>query len=153
MGGTLGKNSPPRLMLPAKITSSTNTYTLYALVDSGAEQSFMDSNLATQLDIATEALPHALHVSALSSQRLPDIRQITEPVTLTLSGEHLESISVFVFNAPQTPLVLGHSWLIQHNPLINWKRGGVSEWGGGVSHVLSKIRHTTQIRSLSVPLF
>lgn len=52
----LSKNSPPRLMLTAKMIIWTETHSLAVLIDLGAEQSFMDTN------ISTEALPHALCV-------------------------------------------------------------------------------------------
>lgn len=99
------------------------------LIDSGAEQNFIDSELAKQLYVTVESLPHALRVTALSGQRLPDITHITEPLTLTLSGNHSEEISFFVFHSTQTPLVLGHPWLQQHNPTINWQKGGITGWG------------------------
>ncbi|KAL3969834.1 glutaminyl-tRNA synthetase [Sarotherodon galilaeus] len=105
------------------------THSLSALIDSGAEQNLIDSNLAKRLNLVSEPLPHPLHVSALSGQRLPDITHVTEPVTLTLSGNHSETISLFVFPAPRAPLVLGHPWLQRHNPRIDWKRGCVSGWG------------------------
>lgn len=40
-----------------------------------------------------------------------------------------EEICFFVFKATRTPLVLGHPWLRQHNPSINWLKGCVTGWG------------------------
>lgn len=56
------KNFPPCLMLTAKLIIWTETHFLAVLIDLGAEQSFMDTKLAHQLNISTEALPHALCV-------------------------------------------------------------------------------------------
>lgn len=104
MGDLSGKHSLPRLMLPIKLTIQTMTHPLSALIDSGAEQSFIDSSLATRLNITTTVLPNPLRVSALSGQRLPDITHVTEPLSLTLSGNHTERISFFVFKAPSLRL-------------------------------------------------
>lgn len=76
------------------------------LIDSGAEQSFMDASLALKLKIYTQALPHSLQVTALDGQRLPDITHVTEPVSLTLSGNHTELLQFYVFN-PLEPIGAG----------------------------------------------
>lgn len=106
-------------MLPIKLTVRS----VSTLVDSGAEQNFIDSSLASKLNIEVKLLPDPLCVSALSGQRLADITYITEPLSLTLSGNHTERQCFFVFLAPLTPLVLGQSWLLQHNPQIDWRKG------------------------------
>lgn len=101
----------------------------------------MDTELAHQLNIATETLPHAIHVSALSGQCLPAISH----VTLALSGENL----LFVLKAPEMPLGLSHPWLQQHNPQINWKKGFMSGWGEECH--MNCLRSTTPLNSASNP--
>lgn len=115
-------------MLPGKLTVRSVAHSLSALVDSGAERNFIDSSLASKLNIEVKLLPDPLHVSALSGQCLPDITHVTEPLSLTLSCNHTEKLCFFVFLAPLTPLVLGHSWLLQHNPQIDWRRERVMGW-------------------------
>lgn len=34
-----------------------------------------------------------------------------------------------MIETPQLPLILGHPWLEEHNPQINWRLGKVSSWG------------------------
>lgn len=72
-------------MIAAKVAVNSVSHPLPALIDSGAEQSFIDASLARRLNINIEALPHTLQVTALSGQRLPDITYIMEPGSLTLS--------------------------------------------------------------------
>lgn len=72
--------SPPRLMLAAKLTVHSVSYQLHALIDSVAEQNFIDASVA-----------YSLQFTALSGQRLPEITHITEPISLTLSGNHSET--------------------------------------------------------------
>lgn len=131
MGELSQDESPPRLTLSAKISVPSESHSLSVLIDSGAEQSLIDSDLVQQLGLKTEPLPHALRVTALSGQRLPDITHITESLILTLSSNHSEEICFFVFKATRTPLVLGHPWLQRHNPHINWQQGCITGWGEG----------------------
>lgn len=128
--GSLSQDkSLPCLMLPAKVSIHSKCHSLWVLIDSGAEQNFIHSELAHQLQLTQELLPHTLRVTALSGQRLPDITHVTEPVILTLSGNHSEEICFLVFEATQTPLVLWHPWLQKHNPCINWHKGCIKGWG------------------------
>lgn len=138
-----GHKSLPRLMLPAKVSVNTKCHSLSVLIDSGAEQNFIDSELAHRLQLAQEPLPHALHVTALSGQHLSDITHVTEPVVLTLSGNHSEDICFFVFKATQTLLVFGHPWLQQHNPSLNWYKVCITGWGEEC--------HMTCLKSSSLP--
>ncbi|KAL4009381.1 hypothetical protein ACER0C_003233 [Sarotherodon galilaeus] len=116
-------------MIAAKLTVRLKTHSLDALIDSGAEQNIIDASLALKLGFIMEPLSHSLQVTALSGQRLPDITHVTEPVSLTLSGNHVETIQLYVFKAPLTPLVLGYPWLCLHNPVIDWRKESISGWG------------------------
>lgn len=129
VGDLSSNNFPPLLMLPVKLMIGTITHTLSALIDSGAEQNFIDASLAAKIHVPTEALLKPLRVSALSGQRLPDITHVTGPLTLVFSGNHSERSHFFVFKAPLTPLVLGYPWLQLHNRQIDWKKGKVLGWG------------------------
>lgn len=53
-----GKSNPPLLllMIPAKLAVNTSSRSLSALIDSGAEQSFIDHSLAQSLEILLEPL-------------------------------------------------------------------------------------------------
>lgn len=90
MGGLSQDKSPPLLMLSAKLSVNTKCHILSVMIDSRVEKNFIDSELAHRLQLAQDPLPHALHVTALSGQRLPNITHVTEPVILTLSGNHSE---------------------------------------------------------------
>ncbi len=53
---------------------------------------------------------------------------VTKFVTLTLSGNHAEEIRFLLINSPTAPVVLGHTWLVKHNPHIDWARSSVLAW-------------------------
>ncbi len=52
----------------------------------------------------------------------------TVPISLVTSGNHSETITFLVTHSPLAPVVLGHPWLTQHNPRVDWGRNTVSEW-------------------------
>ncbi|KAL0150082.1 hypothetical protein M9458_054741, partial [Cirrhinus mrigala] len=99
-----------------------------ALVDSGVEGNFMDFDFAHRLHIPVVPLTHKITVNALNGQALPDITHTTGPVTLITSGNHLESITLLLTPSPLAPIVLGHPWLVQHNPRVDWGHNSVSAW-------------------------
>lgn len=59
---------------------------------------------------------------------LPDITHRTQPITLSLSGNHVEKTSMFLFNAPSATLVPGFPWLNTHNPNIDWFKCCIPRW-------------------------
>ncbi|KAM9400460.1 uncharacterized protein ACWYII_030383 [Salvelinus alpinus] len=82
-----------------------------ALIDSGAEGCFMDEAWARKHDIPLRELGRITPMFALDGSSLPSIRYETLPLTLTVSGNHSETISFLIFCSPVTPVVLGHPWL------------------------------------------
>uniref|UniRef100_A0A3B4GQD0 Gypsy retrotransposon integrase-like protein 1 n=1 Tax=Pundamilia nyererei TaxID=303518 RepID=A0A3B4GQD0_9CICH len=123
-------NSVPHLSCPAKLIFHSLTHPCSALIDSGAEQSFLDESLAHKLAIPIVPLPEPLWVSALDGSPLTTVTHRTRTITLTLSGNHSEHLSLFLFKSPDAPLVLGYPWLQQHNPQIDWAAGRISGWSG-----------------------
>ncbi|KAK7918601.1 hypothetical protein WMY93_009885 [Mugilogobius chulae] len=101
---------------------------LLALIDSGAEENFLDQRVAEQAGIKLEALRSPVTTLALDGRLLAYVTHRSEPVTLILSGNHREEIKFNILSAPSTPLILGHPWLVKHNPVIDWKAGRVSSW-------------------------
>ncbi len=99
-----------------------------ALLDSGAEGNLLDISLAQLLHIPLVSLRHKISVSALNGQSLPEISLSTVPITLVTSGNHSETITFLVTHSPLAPVVLGHPWLTQNNPRVDWGRNTVSEW-------------------------
>ncbi|XP_073714245.1 uncharacterized protein [Misgurnus anguillicaudatus] len=118
------KTSSTSTLLPVRLRWSTHTLDQHALVDSGAEGSFMDFNFACKTKIPLTSLKHPIAPFALDGHKFPVITQTTIPVSLITSGNHTE-ISFLITDSPQTPIVLGHTWLHKHNPRIDWRLGSV----------------------------
>ncbi len=85
-------------------------------------------SLTQLLHIPMVSLRHKISVSALNGQSLPEISLSTIPITLITSGNHSETITFLITNSPLAPVVLGHPWLTQHNPRVDWGRNTISEW-------------------------
>lgn len=99
-----------------------------ALIDSGAEESFIDTNLVEQMQIPTEALPSPLKAQGLNGRHLGQVQHRTIPVTLVLAGNHHETVSLHLMNNSFSPIVLGLPWLRRHNPHIDWSLMKVLSW-------------------------
>jgi len=117
-----------RFLIPDRLCSNSQTLPLSALIDSGAEDSFVDCELAKQLGLHLETLLEPLTAYALNGKSISKVTQQTQPLTLFISGNHREEIQLKVISAPATPLVLGYPWLHTHNPLIDWAGGRIIEW-------------------------
>ena len=136
----LRKNS---LLLPTqvidertgKITEAT------ALVDSGATESFIDKTFVYENDLPTIKLSHPIPVRNVDGTPNEGGR-IVEKVPLTLKVEdHREHLEPYVTSLKDTPILLGHPWLKQHNPSINWRTNRVD--------FISTIRHRYPKRILA----
>lgn len=90
------------LLIPATFCYQTLTLPVQALVDSGAEESFVDHDFITQCGVPFEPLAAPLTAKALNSRFLAHVTHCTIPVSLVLSGNHREEIQLCVISAPKS---------------------------------------------------
>ncbi|MGL5566538.1 MAG: retropepsin-like aspartic protease family protein, partial [Plesiomonas sp.] len=126
-GAVLGKPSSATL-LSGRLQWATGECAVEALIDSGAEGNFLDRGLVSELEIPTIPLHQPIAVHALNGQTLPTITHSTTPMTLTISGNHIEITTFYITDSLHTPVVLGHPWLIQHQPRVDWGHNTVLGW-------------------------
>ena len=105
------------------------TVSLGGLIDSGADESFMDWSLAHKLGVKTELLPQPLEASALDGSFIFKVTHVTDLVEVSIEDHH-ELMSFHLFHSAQYPLILGFPWLKRHNPHIDWCTGKIMKWGG-----------------------
>ena len=120
--------SSPSSLLEGKLVWQSQAFPLSALIDSGADESFLDRGVFTQLILDTVPLDSPLDANALNGQLLARVCERTVPVILRFSGNHQENISSDIIDCPYSPLVLGHTWLKLHNPQIDWTARKVTTW-------------------------
>ncbi|KAI2665208.1 Transposon Tf2-9 polyprotein [Labeo rohita] len=109
-----------------------------AFVDSGAAGNFIDQAYAAQMGIVIEALSQPLKVTAIDGRplTLSPITHRTQELTLVIEN-HSETIQFYVTKIPSPAIILGHPWLVTHDPLISWTSHRIIHWGGDLSGALS----------------
>ena len=117
--------------IPATLSWGGKEQYVTALIDSGAAGCFLDISFAHCQKIPYFKLDHPQRVTALDGRPLGRgvVQHLTEPLNLRLSGNHCEHIQLHLIDSPELPLILGHPWLVQHNPHIDWPSGTILEWG------------------------
>jgi len=89
-----------------------------ALVDSGATGMFIDIEFVQSKNIQTQ-LPRAIPVYNING--IPnEAGHITKVVDLIVQyKDHSEQVTFHVTSISQTMIILGHTWLMEHNPKID----------------------------------
>ncbi|XP_054624868.1 retrotransposon-derived protein PEG10 isoform X1 [Dunckerocampus dactyliophorus] len=117
-----------RLLIQGVVINKGSSIDIAALIDSGADDCFLDTAFVLKNNISMIKLPASKEVWSLDRRFLAAITHQTEPLTLHLSGNHSETIRFYVMPSQSAPLVLGLTWLKLHNPLIDWNKLHVSSW-------------------------
>ena len=94
-----------RSLLDATLLSLDHPFPVSALVDSGADENFIDAGFVSQVGIHLEQLPSPLNANALDGRLLALITHRTKPLVLIVSGNHHEMLQFHVILSPLTPLV------------------------------------------------
>ena len=96
-----------------------------ALIDCGATGEFIDHEFVRAHELQTYQLPHP--IGLYNADRLPnEIGKITEAIDLIVQYKGHKSWSKFYgLSVGDKAIVLGHTWLAEHNPDINWCTGEV----------------------------
>ena len=117
--------SAVRVLTQVKLNAK---WDMKVLVDSGADESLMDWNLAKKLHIDCENLARPIRACSLNGADIFMITHITKPIEMAI-GNHHETIQFHLFNSTSHSLILGQPWLFLHNPHVDWKSGQIREWG------------------------
>ena len=97
----------------------------HVLIDSGCTSSCIDAGFVKRYDIPTEKLPRSYPVFNADGTS-NDGGRIKEYVTLEMMiGLHREWVRLAVTSLASSNIFLGHDWLKQHNPEINWATGQI----------------------------
>jgi hypothetical protein len=93
-----------------------------ALLDSGASACFLDENFANRHKIRLVRKSKPIHVEVIDGRPLlsGSVTHETEPLEVEFK-DHSSCVIFNIIKTPSSPVILGLSWLEQHNPSIDWK--------------------------------
>src|SRR5277367_1184860 len=125
ISSTPGLNSL-HIQVELETTDTVTVIKMCALVDSGATGRFINSEYVKSRKIATRTLSRPIPVSNVDGSP-NEAGSITEVVSCILCFEaHTERTIFYDTRLGREHLILGHSWLREHNPEIDWQTGKVS---------------------------
>jgi hypothetical protein len=109
------------LNVEIETTDTELTRSTPALVDCGATGLFMDAEWARMNDISTRSLTHAIPVYNVDGtpNEAGAIREIAD-VVLRYNG-HSERAQFAITQLGKQNLILGFTWLREHNPEVDWQ--------------------------------
>ena len=103
------------ICLPVTLNWTGGTKRTSALLDSGAEESFLDAEAAVRWGIPLVEVSRPLVANSLNGQNIGGITKATIPLHLLVSGNHQETISLLIIDTPYSPVILGHPWMVKHS--------------------------------------
>ena len=113
------------LLLDIGVTAqrSQDYQTIPALLDSGANATFIDVSVAERLGLPLTPLKAPIRVFNMDGSR-NSAGDVTHTTTISMEylGHH-EELTAEVTNLGKNSLILGYTWLQKHNPTIDWQAG------------------------------
>ena len=108
-----------------------------ALLDSGANATFIDKAVTERMGLTLEALTNPIRVFNVDGSR-NSAGDVTHAVNITVDFlGHREELRAKVTNLGKNSLILGYTWLRKHNPMIDWEKGMVKfNWCPHSCHML-----------------
>jgi len=100
-------------------------HSVKALLDSGATDNFIDRDFVQTKGINTQSISHPIPVYNVDGS--PNkASQILEVVDMVLHYKtHSERMLLAVSSLRRQSMILGYTWLKDHNPEVNWQTGEV----------------------------
>lgn len=140
---------PNCLTVPVSLSTPSGTIQLLTLFDSRAEDHFIDKLFVPQANFPTESLERPIVVQALDRKE-PSLvaRQSPPPLHILVSSNHGESLSFKILSSPAISIVLGHPWLVRHNPHFDWAAGHILNWGMSCFPTCLQSAHPPKVKKL-----
>jgi len=115
------------IILPIEIgtTDTSEVHSVKALLDSGATGNFIDKDFVRTKGISIRNISRPISVFNIDSSP-NEAGQISEVVDMVLRYKtHSERMLLAVSNLGKQSMILGYTWLKNHNPEVNWQTGEV----------------------------
>jgi len=111
--------------LKVQSTDTASPLDVDTLIDSGATGQFIDAEFIKRERFKTQSLPHAIPVYNIDGTP-NEASSIKEEVDLICAFDnHTEHITFAITSLGQLAMILGHTWLVKYNPVVNWNTGDV----------------------------
>ena len=105
-------------------TSNGKSYDIEALLDSGANSTYVSPSFVQDHDIPTRKLRYPLH--AYNVDDSPNKTAITHEAQFTTHIQgHKSTEWYYVTNIGAKTMIIGFTWLRSHNPVIDWRSGKI----------------------------
>ena len=107
------------------MVNSNRLLEMKALIDCGAMAEFIDHEFVHTHELWTYPLLHP--ICLYNTDGSPnEIRKITEAIDLVVQYKsHRSQSKFYVSSIGHKAIILGHTWLAEYNPNINWHTGEV----------------------------
>jgi len=115
------------IVLPIEIstTDTSEVHSVKALLDSGATGSFIDKDFVRTKGITTRSISCPIPVYNVDGSP-NEAGQISEVVDVVLRYKtHSERTLLAVSSLGRQSMILGYTWLKDHNPEVDWQTGKV----------------------------
>jgi RNase H-like domain found in reverse transcriptase/Reverse transcriptase (RNA-dependent DNA polymerase)/Integrase zinc binding domain/Chromo (CHRromatin Organisation MOdifier) domain/Retroviral aspartyl protease len=122
-------SNPSPNSLELKVSLQTldtgDVFSTTALLDSGATSQFMHSDFVKRNRLATKALSRPIPIYNVdgSSNEAGSISEVVE--VMLRYGDHSERATFAVTGLGKQEVILGLTWLREHNPEVDWQSGEV----------------------------
>ena len=114
------------LKIRIQTVDSSHPMAVDALLDSGATGMFIDVEFARAKNLTTRQLPRPIPIYNIDGT-LNESGSVREEVDLIMRyGDHSERSTFAVTSLGRVPIIVGHTWLVHHNPEIDWTTGEVT---------------------------
>lgn len=89
------------------IHGQQHTVPVQVLVDSGADDNFIDGELIEKYNIPTQTLSALKQVLVVDGKLIKGITKKTEPLELILYSNHHKFVELYVITSPMSSVILG----------------------------------------------
>uniref|UniRef100_A0A8C6NKF8 Gypsy retrotransposon integrase-like protein 1 n=1 Tax=Nothobranchius furzeri TaxID=105023 RepID=A0A8C6NKF8_NOTFU len=88
----------------------------------------MDISFAESIGLPLHPIARTQEVQAIDGHIIYQATHETDPITMRLGGNHVETLSFLAIPSPNISVILGITWLRTHNPQLDWLKGEILGW-------------------------
>ncbi len=121
-----GKGKDLLIDIQVETLENRTTFGTQALIDSGCTSSAINQSFVEKHNIPTHATAAPITVYNADGTKNSGGAIIRYAKICLTIGNHTERIDLAVMELGNRQIFLGHDWLNWHNPIINWKTGGLT---------------------------